>query len=110
MIRYVACITSYTDGNSEEPIRMSIVVSDISKPKTPILFSRDWWTKDMYLDDMLDEIDATIGDLNLKYRDLTRIHIRGLAPLHKTATGYSSNYLTKNNMQQLMKDDPEQFE
>lgn len=64
----------------------------------------------MYMDDILDEVDATIGDLTKKYLDVMKIHVRGLAPLQKTSHGFLSCYVTKHNLAQLMNDAPEQFE
>lgn len=109
--KYVACITSYCDAQIDpnELVRMSIVVTDISKTNSPIKFSRDWWIRDMYLNDMYDEVDALIGDLTIKYKYLTKIHVDGLVPLVKVKGEYMANYITRENLIQCTKEYPDQF-
>lgn len=111
MIRYVACITSYSsDNNSDIPIRMSIVISDMYGKYDPLVYSRDWWIDNYSLDDMLNEVDDVLGDLDAKYPELTKIHVNGLAPLKQLNGNYLSNYVTRENLQQLMEESPELFE
>jgi len=110
MIKYVACITNYTDGQSDDPVRITLIVSDISRGDSPIIFTREWLDIDYELNDMYDELDLVIGDLSTKYPNLTKIHVRGLCPLQRNIDGlYYSRYVTKENFKQMLKDNPEQF-
>ena len=110
MIKYVACITSYTDGTSDGPIRMSVVVTDVSKNESPILFSSEWWARDFVLDEMVEDLDNAMGYLHSQYTNLCVVHVRGLAPLKRDAHGYFSNIIMKKDLGKLIRDYPEQFE
>ena len=104
----VCAVAHYHNGDPDVIVRTSMVVTDMSVRKGfKILNSREWWSKDIDLDDVLEEVDFLVGVFRGP-RTLV-LHVEGVVPLPKTVHGYNSSLVTHNDLLVLMREHPDKF-
>lgn len=78
----VCAVAHYHDGDPNVIVRTSMVVTDMSVRRGfKILNSREWWAKDIDLDDVLEEVDYLIGVF--RGPNTLVLHVEGVVPLSK---------------------------
>ena len=106
----VAVIATYcTEAEPQAVARMTLVMTDTTVTKGyKIVASREWWVKDMDMDDIHDELDFLIGSIDVP--GTVVFHVDGMQPLQQDRHGhYLSNLVTRADLIRLMGEQPEKF-